>query len=672
MIHLRRIFLGILLALSLNFLIGRNASAATWQEPTKEELSMTSLPEVPGANAVYLDWEESSDDRQNASSSIDEEGTEKNFIIRYVRLKVLTEAGKKYADVPIDYQGRYFSVADVEGRTIHSDGTVVPFTGKPFQKEIYKTNNFTVKETFFTMPDVQVGSILEYRYRLRYDGRILLGAQWYLQKDLFVRSAKYKFTAYVGDNAITMKGGYITHLGDVAYSSNLPKNATVKYSPTQATFELDIHDVPPLPAEDYMPPSNSTAYRVLFYYTSEHSPQQFWLDEGRYWSKDVNHFVDSSKLKDDVAQIVAPGDPEQQKVRKIYDAVMQLENTSFTREISKQENKQAGNKTSSAEDIWQQKRGDSREITLLFIGLARAAGMKAYAVRVTGRDENVFDPNFLDVHQLNDYVAIVEIDGKEQFFDPGQRYCEFGKLAWKHTSTDGQRQTYDNTALIKTPGADYKEAQTVRVAQLQLGPDGSVHGAIVIKMMGSPALEWREKALRSDETEVKKEFEKEIRSMVPPGVEVTFNHFIGLADWKTILAAQLDVSGSLGTAAGKRVLLPSNFFEARSKSMFAASKRETAVYLNYASAEQDNVMISLPANLAVESIPQEAKLSSLGLYTTNYAMKGNTYTMTRLLVMPNFLYQSSDYPVLKDFYQKLSSQDQAQAIFKVSALVANQ
>jgi Domain of Unknown Function with PDB structure (DUF3857)/Transglutaminase-like superfamily len=671
-IHWRRTFLCIVSVVFMGTVFSSSALADSWQQPTQEELTMTSQPEVPGADAVYLYREESSDDRENASSSLDEEGTEKNFYTLYVRLKILTEAGKKYADVPVEYPGRYFSVADVQGRTIHSDGTVIPYTGKPFQKEIYKTNKFSEKETFFTMPDVQVGSILEYRYRLRYDARLLMAPEWFIQQDLFVRTAKYSFRAYGGESAITMKGGYITHLGDVAYTSSLPKGAEVKSSQLLKTFELVVHNVPPLPAEDFMLPANSMRYRVLFYYTADHTPEQYWADEGRDWSKEVNRFVASSKLKDVAAQMVAAGDSEQQKIRKIYDAVMQLENTSFTREISREEDKQAGIKTKTADDIWEQKRGNAREITLLFIALARAAGLKAYAAVATGRDENIFDKNFLDMHQLNDYLAIVEIDGKEQFFDPGQRYCEFGKLHWRDTSTDALRQTYDSTALIKTPGADYKEAQTVRIAQLQLGPDGGVHGTILIKMMGSPALEWRQRALRSDEAEMRKEFEREVQASLPAGVDATFNHFAGLADWRSVLVAQLDVSGSLATMAGRHIMLPSSFFETRSRPLFVGAKRETAVYLKYASAEQDNVTIALPKNFAVESLPQDVKLTSIGLYMANYGVKDNMYTLMRLMIVPNFLYLPDTYAGLEDFYQKLSAQDQQQAMLKVGPMVAGQ
>lgn len=637
---------------------------------------MTSQPEVPGADAVYLYREESSDDRENASSGFDQDNTsiadEKNFRTLYVRMKILTEAGKKYADVPVLYPGRYFSVASVEGRTIHSDGTVIPFTGKPFQKEVYKSNAYTEKETFFTMPDVQVGSILEYRYALKYDARILMGAEWYVQQDLFVRSAKYSFRAYGGDT-VDSKGNQST---GIAHSDVLPKGFAVKQIYSQNAFELVVHNIPPIPAEEYMLPQSNLVYRVLFYYTGEHSAAEFWADKGRDWAKDTNRFLGSSnQLKSAVDEIVAPGDTDHQKLAKIYDAVMKLENTNFTRTVSAEEIKQAGLRTGSAADVWAQKRGNSREMTLLFIALARAAGLQAYAVRVTSRDENIFDVNFLNIGQLNDSIAIVNVDGKEQYFDPGERYCEFGKLHWKHTSTDGLRQTYDSSALIKTPGANYQEAQTVRTAQLQMAPDGTLHGVITVKMTGAPALEWRQRALHSDEAEVTKEFENKLRAELPMGVDAHLTHFVGLADWKSVLAAQFEVSGAMGTVTGKRVILPSSFFqEAKDNPNFSSSTRQTAIYLQYAYARQDTVSIALPHNLEIESIPQDMKLPfpNNGLYSANYALKDNTYTATRLIILANFLFQPSDYSALRDFYQKINGEDQEQAILKVNTTVAQQ
>jgi hypothetical protein len=62
---------------------------AQWTQPTSEELSMTAQREVPGASAVYLFREETTDDDLHMFST-------------YVRLKVLTEKGKEYSNVELN------------------------------------------------------------------------------------------------------------------------------------------------------------------------------------------------------------------------------------------------------------------------------------------------------------------------------------------------------------------------------------------------------------------------------------------------------------------------------------------------------------------------------------------------------------------------------------------
>ena len=110
----------------------------------------------------------------------------------------------------------------------------------------------------------------------------------------------------------------------------------------------------------------------------------------------MNRFAEpSDRIRAAVAKTVAPGDSDEQKLRKIYAAVMALENTDFTREHSAAENKAEGQKTKNAADTWDQKRGNGNEITRLFIAMARAAGMKAYAMILTSRDQSLLNRGYL-------------------------------------------------------------------------------------------------------------------------------------------------------------------------------------------------------------------------------------------------------------------------------------
>ncbi len=67
--------------------------AQAWLPIAPDELSMTSIPEVPGATAVVLYKEETTDDALRAFSY-------------YTRVKVLTEGGKDFANIELPFGGR--------------------------------------------------------------------------------------------------------------------------------------------------------------------------------------------------------------------------------------------------------------------------------------------------------------------------------------------------------------------------------------------------------------------------------------------------------------------------------------------------------------------------------------------------------------------------------------
>jgi hypothetical protein len=393
----------------------------------------------------------------------------------YVRMKILTEKGKEYGDVEIPaYEGRTFSIRAVQGRTIYSGGTVIPFTGKPIEKLLLKQGNQKVMTKVFSLPDVQVGSIIEYEYILAYDDNRFSSPRWYIQQPLYVHKAHYHFVPTQSDHIINNSEHGHTVLG-LMYTPVLPQGVQVRSG--LDGYDLVIENVPALVEEEYTPPIESLSYRVLFYYSSYHSSDDFWKEEGKYWSKNVDHFAQpASKLQAAVQQLVAPGDTEEQKLRKIYAAVMQLENTSFTREHTAEENKAEKLKIKTAEDIWEQKRGNDDELTLLFIAMVRAAGMKAYAMAVTNRDRGLFIKSYLDWDQLDDDIAIVPVNGKEMFFHPGERYCEFGKLHWRHSFAQGVRQVDGGTAIAPSGSTSYKDTQEMRIAELKLDSDGKLSG----------------------------------------------------------------------------------------------------------------------------------------------------------------------------------------------------
>jgi len=651
-----------------------SVAGAQWTAPTPEELSMTSQPEVPGAPAVYLFREEITDDSLH------------NWSI-YARIKVLTERGKELANVEIgqyserDDEGviRGYSVGDIQGRTIHPDGTIIPFTGKPYEKLISKTADSKETVKVFTLPNVEVGSIIEYRYRLRYDDNFFIPPSWFIQSDYFTRKAHYLWRP-TNEQLISKdeKGEQLT--SSVAWAPILPPGAAIKQTRLPATgyqeqgqllLDLNVQNIMPTPDEEYMPPIKSLSYRVLFYYSPYRSIDEYWKSEGKGWSKKTDKFVGPGpKVTAAVRDLVAPTDTPDQKLRKLYAAVMKLDNTSFSRSRSAEEDKAGGlGPAKSTDDVWERKRGGDDQLADLFVAMARAAGLKAYVMTVTDRDRTLFNVNYLSFSQFDDDIAIVNVDGKDQFFDPGQRYCPYGHLAWKHTDAQGLRQTDGATALVGTPFESYKESRIQRIADLTIDEHGEATGTVKLTWTGAPALRWRQIDLRGDETALHHDLQTSVEHLMPNDMEVKVGSIEHLEDYEEPLTVTFNLKGPVGSATGKRLIIPGDIFEANARPTFPHEKRDIAVYFNYADITQDAMRIVYPASLTLESQPEKADF--LYTHTAEYNMSSktstNSLTMFRNFIRAEIIFLPKEYPDLRAFFNKFETKDQEPIVLKVAS-----
>jgi Domain of Unknown Function with PDB structure (DUF3857)/Transglutaminase-like superfamily len=633
-----------------------------WIQASPDEMKMTSDPKAPDAPAVYLNYDEYVDIKAH-------------FHRVYARIKILTERGKEeYSDVEIPFETGATAIRGIDGRTIEPDGTVVPFTGTPIDKEVVKLGHIKMMEKVFSMPNVQVGSIIEYQWERQYDDWYVFPPSWDLQKPIFMHDGHYHFNAIQLDPGSSMTiavpdgMGHVLTANRLLYDQQLPPGSTLKDLPTG--FDLVVKDVQPIPEEPWSPPLDSFSYRLIFYYSAQYTGQEFWTSEGRTWAKDVDHFAATSdRIRQAVGQIVGPGDNDDQKARKIFAAVMTVDNTAYSRSHTEEENKAEGAKEKTAADIWDQKRGTPVEIARLFTAMARTAGLKVSEMALTRRDERILNASYLYWGQMNNEIAIVTIDGKDVFLDPGERYCEYGKLAWEHTQVMGIRETDSGTQPVLTPAADYKDTVLERKAVLQLAQDGKVEGSIQYSMTGAEALRWRHVALRKDGEQAAKEFNEDLQQKLPAGIQVKTDHLDNLTDSTQPLTATVQVTGSMGTATGNRIFLPGTFFAGSEKPLFAEGKRENPVDLHYPSATRDQVKISLAPGLKVNTVPADAQIPfpQNAQYVAKYAGSGNTYQQVRLLAVGNTVYSKDEYPKLRDFFQKAGAQDQQQVVLERQA-----
>ena len=117
--------------------------------------------------------------------------SKESSVREYVRIKIFTQEGANEADVEIPFNKQQVNIMDIRGRTIHPDGSIVNFEGKPFEKTIVKASGFKYLAKTFTLPDVHPGSIIEYRYREQSDPNYYVNESWTITGHLYTRDAHF-------------------------------------------------------------------------------------------------------------------------------------------------------------------------------------------------------------------------------------------------------------------------------------------------------------------------------------------------------------------------------------------------------------------------------------------------------------------------------------------------
>jgi len=636
-----KIFLGVCLVTP--------AWCTSFQPISPDELKMTSELKAPGAPAVILYRQVDRDDRgRTAHEDV------------YFRIKILTEEGRKYADIEIPFYKQQGSISTIHARTIEPDGSIVNFAGRAFDKSIVKARGVQYLAKTFTLPDVQVGSILEYYYTMDLVEDFIFDSHWILSDELFTKHAKFSLIPYVSSY-------FPIH---VRWSwNNLPPGATQPVEAPNHVISLEATDIPAFQTEDYMPPENEMKSRVDFIYSEEfleREPDKFWKQFGKKRNEQLESFVGKHKaMEEAVSGIVAPNDTPEVKLRKIYARVQQIRNTSYEVQKTEQEEKRDKEKEpNNVEAVWKKQYGTGQELTWLFLALARAAGFEASGMWLADRRNFFFYPQTMDSRRLDANVVVIKLNGKDVFFDPGAAFTPFGMLPWVETGVNGLKLDKEGGTWLTSSLPYSAESAIQRKAELKLDDTGELEGKLTVTYTGLEASQRRVEERLADDTDRKKFLEDEVKEAIPAACDVELTN---QPDWKSsspslVAEYTLKVPGWV-SGAGKRALLPVGLFGAPEKHLFDHADRVHPIYFQFPFQRSDDISIDMPLGWQVSTLPQPQKLDAKAV-TYNLEAKNDkgTLHLSRALNVDVLLLPSSSYPTLRKVFQIVRTGDEQQVI----------
>ena len=641
------------LALVLCLLTSATAFAdgfSKWQEfhpATQAELAMKSLPLAPGAAAAILDWGRVDDDMYASSSE-------------YYRIKIFTEEGRKYGDVEIPYQPGYpmfARITDFSARTIRPDGSIVPFNGTVYDKVLIKGGGRILRAKTFSFPDVQPGSILEYRYMQRRNETVLFDTLWTLQRDIPIAHAKLALKPY-SPKLTSEFSTFFVYVG-------LPPGRNIEKK--SENYELELENLPPVPHEPFSPPEEVMTAHVRFYYTrGTTEPELFWKAETATQRKKIEGFIGGSGTGQALARSLAAETPLA-TLKNIYAHVQSMRNFSFEVDRTKQEVKREDiTESSNAAQVLQRKAGFRDELNRAFVAIARGAGLQAYVVRVAPRDSAIFARQVPDAGQISAEITLAVIDGKPLYLDPGTPFAPFGTVSWEKTTVPGFQVSKQDVKWIEVPQPGSADALTKRVASLHVEGD-ALEGTVSVTFSGQEALTHRLRMMGDDAAAQKKAIEDEVKEWFPSGAAVKMKQISGVASSEDSLTVSFDVSLPVVSHAGSRVIVPLSVF-ASAANPFTATQRTNPIYFPHSYSVEDEVTLAIPAGMTLGAVPPPVKRNAGSLvYSNEVKQNGSEVTYRSSLTVDALLIEQKYYGALRNFFSSVNAAEQQPLVLNKGA-----
>jgi len=626
--------------------------AVDWAPIDQQTLSIDKPRIDPEADAEALFWEAWVADQQQGSMP-------QTIKTHYLRVKIFTEKGvEDHSTIDLASVNKT-RILDLRGRTIKPDGRIVELEkASVFERTVAKVGNISVRKRSFSMPNVEVGDIIEYQWREFTDNSFAQYIRLHFQRGIPV----WRITYHVKPSALAARAGLIMQSHSVR-ADNSPFE-----SEGRGFYRTSVENAPAFKEEAYMPPEDQVRAWSLLYYSkpSKTDPERFWKDYGKkqYGAYQREMKADGT-VKAKAAELTADAANDAEKTQLILDyCVGEIRRKYHDRGGFSSEEQDDFKANRGPGDTIKKGVGTGFDVNMLFGALASAAGLEVRVARVPRRDDLFFDPNFLNPYFLNSSVMAVQIDGEWRFYDPQSPYVEPGMLSWPEEGVQVLVTDPKNPQWAETAFSEPERSVMNRSAVMELSPNGTLEGEVVYTYTGSMGSARK----RTYDGQTDEERIETIEGFVKRRLSTAEVSDVSI---KNADSVDGDISYSFhvkvpgyAAATGKRLFLQPNFFERNTGSRFDTNERIHDIYFNYGWSENDSITIKMPEGFTLEDAeaPQSSTIEHVGGNQLSLAVQGgDKLVYQRDFVWGqggNLLFPASSYSQVKGAFDFMHQQDQ--------------
>lgn len=570
-----------------------------------------------------------------------------NETTRRIRIKILNEKALELANVRLSFYSKSNrqNIHAVEGYTynLNANGEVEETKLEKkavMQQKIDENYDMLV----FSMPNVKVGSVIEYRYEHSKRNYYEI-EDWEFQRSQPVRYSEYNVE--------------IPSIFEFTYL--IRRTLPVKESTegVRGIKRFIMQEIPGLDREPFMSSAKDYLQRIDFQLRAVNG--QAVLST---WEKLVETMLDEESFGMQIKKNVYKNTSLPSDLKKITDPVEQLHTIlSFVKREVTWNGKSSIWAQEGIKNALEKHSGNSADLNLLLISLLRDAGFRAFPVLISTRNNGKVNTTYPFLYQFNDVYVYVEANGKPHIIDASNYTNPVTQIPWDVQFTEGLLVDKEMAQFINLGDLTHRFKVVTSVLG-DISNDGKITGSANI-LAYDYAKDERVKSLRQGE----KKYLADYFSNRHPDFKFDSLKYKN-KDIDTLpLDNAVQFSGNL-SSSGDYMFYSPNFLMELDKNEFISDKRFTDVEFGYTRFHNMYTTIRFPMDFELEELPKNMKMimPDTSIILQRFVTKtDNMIALRYSLEIKRPTFYADEYAFFKEFYTKLFEILNEQIVFKKKA-----
>ncbi len=519
----------------------------------------------------------------------------------------------------------------------------------------------------FTMPNVKVGSVLEYTYTiispfyssldeivLQYDIPIKKEEISVAIPEYFVFSPNFKGYLNVTPKE-SKKSGKITLNTKTQTDGSLREPSKTSYSTNDINYMINVsefimNDVPAMKEEPYI--NNINNYRSAVNYELQYVnfPEEPIKSYATTWEKVAKTIYDSPDFgsqinntryfKDELTTVLTNTSSEAEKMNLIFYYVQKHMNwNNYYSKYTDQGVKKA----------FKEKTGNVADINLMLVAMLKEAGLKAFPVLVSTKNNGI--PIFPTLEGFNYVIASVEINNEIILLDATNKFSEPNLIPNRALNWFGRLIKEDGSS-VSIPLDTKEQSVETNMIQVSLKANGVLEGVMRTNYTHYNAYNFRNANNEIKEDSYLEKIENKYNGMEISNYSIDHKNDLGTAITEKFdfrLESQADVTGD-------KIYISPTLFKSEKENPFKLEERKYPVDFGYSWREKLIVNLTIPEGFKIESMPQAVAYSmpnNLGSFKYNITSIDKEIKIMVNIEINTSIITTQDYSYLREFYRHI-------------------